>query len=60
MLMYTFDDTTTTEITDTTGDHLLILDGQQRKKYISDIALSQKSKNLFKRALPKILKKLKK
>ena len=58
--MITFDDSTLTDISDATGDYLLILDDRQRKKYFSGITLSQKPKNLFKRALPKILKKLKK
>ncbi len=53
-------ETTTTQITDTTGDHLLILNGQQRKEFFPDITSTYKPHSLLKRALTKAFKKLSK
>jgi hypothetical protein len=35
--MNTFNDSTLTDLSNTTGDHLLILDGQQRKEYFDNL-----------------------
>lgn len=42
--MNTFGDTTTTEITDTTGDQTLILNHQQRMDYFGDVPVRNTKK----------------
>jgi len=53
-------ETTTTEITATTGDHLLILNGQERREYFSAITSTYKRQNFFEQAFSKVYKKLSK
>ncbi len=59
LIMTPDDDTTTVPFQENEEDEIQILDGKQRKKYLSDITSSQKSQNLFKRALLKLLNTLK-
>ncbi len=60
LIMASDDDTTTDPFQENDDDKIQLLDGKQRKKYYSDITSSQKSQSLLKRALQKIIKKLKK